>query len=75
MKKNNRISHRNYKVTIIANVLYGDEERKLCDMLLANVLSMKNIVKEYQCIGMWKFKEEEKDRNYNHFWVCGLFGN
>ena len=42
-------------------------------MLLANVLSMKNFIMANQCIDMEKFKEEEKDRNYNHFWVCGLF--
>ena len=42
-------------MTIIANVLYyycEDEERKLCDMLLANVLSMKNIIMVNQCIDM-----------------------
>ena len=52
--KKERISHRNYKMTIIANVLYyyEDEERKLCDMLLADVLSMKNIVMANRCIDM-----------------------
>ena len=45
-----RISHRNYKVTIIANVLYV--KMKLCDMLLADVLCMKNIVMANQCNDM-----------------------
>ena len=38
-------------------------------------VSSNESIKGGQGIGMWKFKEEEKDCNYNHFWVCGLFGN
>jgi hypothetical protein len=52
-------------------IMLGDEEIKLCYMLLANVLSMKSIVMANQCIDMKK----KKDCNYNHFWVRGLFGN
>ena len=49
--------------------MYGDEEGKLCEILLANELRMKNIIMAYRCIEMWKFIKEENDCNYNHFWV------
>lgn len=33
-------------------IICGDEESMLCDMLLADVLSMKNIVMANRCIDM-----------------------
>jgi hypothetical protein len=41
-------------MTIIAicYVIYGDEEGKLCDILLANELRMKNIIMANRCIKM-----------------------
>jgi hypothetical protein len=31
-------------------IMYGDEEGKLCEILLANKLRMKNIIMANQCI-------------------------
>jgi DNA-directed RNA polymerase specialized sigma54-like protein len=54
LKKKKNKSSKKYVMTIIANVIYycEDEERKLCDMLLADVLSIKNIVMANRCIDM-----------------------
>lgn len=41
----------------MCDIMYGDKERKLGDMLLANVLCMKNIVMANRCIYMWYLKK------------------
>ena len=51
-KEENKSSKK--KIYIYIYVMTIRKERKLCDMLLANVLCMKNIFMANQCIGYVK---------------------